>query len=328
MTTRRLNPLFLVVLTLAALAVACSGASGPLGSVPAVSGSPEPSVAQGSPDVTPAPSADESSTPTDEPSEEPTAPDASPSPSSKPSGTTIVRTYFWLGGGQGSAGLVATLREVPGTKAVATAAVNALLAGPTALESRNAISTAVPDGTQLLGLTIEGGVATVNLSSEFASGGDANAAQTRIGQVVYTLTQFPSVKSVVVQVEGVDRGEGPRAGRLRLAPARTSGSIGRRGTPRSATRPMSPARRTSSRRRSASRSSTRPGRSSPTSRRWRRAAAAAAGRSTSRSPYSVSQWPVRDAPRLRPVREGRLAAVDPRLPGLAHAEGLTRSSQR
>jgi hypothetical protein len=172
--------------------------------VPAVSGSPEPSVAQGSPDVTPAPSADESAAPTDAPSEEPTAPDASPSPSSKPSATTIVRTYFWLGGGQGSAGLVATLREVPGTKAVATAAVNALLAGPTALESRNVISTAVPDGTQLLGLTIEGGVATVNLSSEFASGGDANAAQTRIGQVVYTLTQFPSVKSVVVQVEGVD----------------------------------------------------------------------------------------------------------------------------
>jgi hypothetical protein len=206
--TRRPNPLLLVVLTIASFAVACTGASGPLGSVPAVSGSPEPSVAQGSPDVTPAPSADESSAPTDEPSEEPTEPDSSPSPSSKPSGTTIVRAYFWLGGGPGSAGLLATLREVPGTKAVATAAVNALLAGPTGLESHNAISTAIPDGTQLLGLTIEGGVATVNLSSEFASGGDANAAQTRIGQVVYTLTQFPSVKSVVVQVEGVDPAKG------------------------------------------------------------------------------------------------------------------------
>ena len=207
-TTRRPSALLLVVLTVASFAVACTGASGPLGSVPAVSGSPEPSVAQGSPDVTPAPSADESSAPTDQPSEEPTTSDASPSPSSKPSGTTIVRAYFWLGGGQGSAGLVATLREVPGTKAVATAAVTALLAGPTALESRNAISTAVPDGTQLLGLTIQGGVATLNLSSEFASGGDANAAQTRMGQVVYTLTQFPSVKSVVVQVEGVDPAKG------------------------------------------------------------------------------------------------------------------------
>jgi hypothetical protein len=177
--------------------------------VPAVSGSPEPSVAQGSPDVTPLPSVGGGVAPSDQPSAEPTVPDASsPSPSSPPSGTTIVRAYFWLGGGQGSAGLVATLREVPGTKAVATAAVNALLAGPTPLESRNAISTTVPDGTQLLGLTIDSGVATVNLSSEFASGGDANAAQTRIGQVVYTLTQFPSVKSVVVQVEGVDPAKG------------------------------------------------------------------------------------------------------------------------
>jgi hypothetical protein len=82
--------------------------------VPAVSGSPEPSVSQGSPDVAPAPSANGSSAPSDEPSDEPTTPDASPSPSSKPSGTTIVRAYFWLGGGQGSAGLVATLREGPG----------------------------------------------------------------------------------------------------------------------------------------------------------------------------------------------------------------------
>jgi sporulation and spore germination protein/immunoglobulin-like protein involved in spore germination len=205
MATRQHTALLSLLVAIAAFAVACTGASGPLGSVPGVSASPEASVAQGSPDVTPAPSADESQQPTGEPSVEPTEPASSPTASAKPSGTTtLVRAYFWLGGGQGSAGLVATLREVPGTKAVATAAVTALLAGPTALESRNAISTAVPDGTQLLGLSIEGGVATVNLSSEFATGGDADAVQTRTGQVVYTLTQFPSVKSVVVQVEGAD----------------------------------------------------------------------------------------------------------------------------
>jgi germination protein M len=198
-----------VLLAIAALLAACTGSSGVLGSVPPVSGSPDPSVAQGSPDATPAPSADASEEPatsaSDEPTDEPSSPATSPSatPTTKPSGTSIVRTYFWLGGPEGSAGIVATLREVPGTKAVATAALNALLAGPTATETKHEISTAIPDGTQLLGLSVESGEATVNLSSEFESGGDASAVQTRLGQVVYTLTQFPSVKSVVVQVEGV-----------------------------------------------------------------------------------------------------------------------------
>jgi germination protein M len=203
------GPVIAALLAVVALLAACTGSSGVLGSVPPVSGSPDPSVAQGSPDATPAPSADASDGPSDAPSEEPTnepsSPATSPSagPTATPSGTSIVRTYFWLGGGDGSAGLVATLREVPGTKAVATAAMNALLAGPTAAESKRSISTSVPEGTQLLGLSIEGGEATVNLSSEFESGGDASAVQTRLGQVVYTLTQFPTVQSVAVQVEGV-----------------------------------------------------------------------------------------------------------------------------
>ncbi len=207
MKARRSSSILLVLLSLVALVAACAGSSGPLGSVPVVPTSPEPSVAQGSPDVTPAPSTDgesPSTEPTDQPSDAPSSPATNPSASPAPGGTTIVRTYFWLGGRDGSAGLVATLRQVPGTKAVATAALNALLAGTTALETKNSISTAVPAGTQLLGLSIAGGVATVNLSSEFAAGGDATAVQTRTGQVVYTLTQFPTVKSVAVQVEGVD----------------------------------------------------------------------------------------------------------------------------
>jgi hypothetical protein len=209
MILRRRSPFLVALLAFVAVVAACSGGSGPLGSVPAVSASPDPSVAQGSPDATPEPSADESGTPSDAPSDEPTdqpsASAGSSSPSTAPSGTTIVRTYFWLGGGPGSAGLLATLREVPGTKAVATAAMKALLAGPTASERKASISTAIPNGTQLLGLSIEGGEATVNLSSEFEAGGDSTAVQTRIGQVVYTLTQFPSIKSVAFQVEGEAR---------------------------------------------------------------------------------------------------------------------------
>jgi germination protein M len=60
----------------------------------------------------------------------------------------------------------------------------------------------VPAGTKLLGLSIKDGIATVDLSSEFESGGGSASAITRLGQVVFTLTQFPTVKSVRFQIEG------------------------------------------------------------------------------------------------------------------------------
>jgi germination protein M len=194
--TRNPDRLFAVLLATVAIVAACNTGSGTLGSVPVASVAPEPSVAQGSPDITPGPSVEPSGPASSEPT-------ASPTTSAEPTGSTVVRAYFWLGGESGSAGLVAVLREVAGTKAIATAAMNVLLAGPTAAESGDRmITTAIPDGSQLIGLAIKDGIATVNLSSEFESGGGSASVLTRLGQVVYTLTQFPSVKSVLFQIEG------------------------------------------------------------------------------------------------------------------------------
>ena len=208
MIRHRPTPLFAVVMAVVALVGACGSSSGPLGSVPGASPSPDASVDQGSPDITPAPSVEPSTQPSVVPSGS-AGPGASPTPSTSPtptpSGTTIVRAYFWLGGLPGSDGLVAVLREIPSTKAVATAAVNALLAGPTSGEAGRSITSAVPDGSQLLGLSVANGVATVDLSSEFESGGGSASVLTRLGQMVYTLTQFPTVKSVVFQIEGVTK---------------------------------------------------------------------------------------------------------------------------
>jgi hypothetical protein len=204
MTTAPRRHLLPAIAVLVAIVAACGGGSGPLGSVPVPSDTPDPSVVLGSPDATPEPS-DEPTEPSTEPTDEPSAaPGGSiaPSPSAAPSGTTIVRAYFWLDGLPGSAGIVPVLREIPATKGVANAAVAQLLAGPTAGERSRSISSQLPAGLQLLSLTIKDGLATVDLSSEFTAGGPGEAYQTRLAQIVYTLTQFPSVKHVAVMIEG------------------------------------------------------------------------------------------------------------------------------
>jgi hypothetical protein len=119
-----------------------------------------------------------------------------------------VRAYFVLGSFTGNAGLVPVLREIPATTGVATAAMRQLIAGPVAgeLGARPAMYTTVPASTKLLGLSIKSGVATVNLSSEFYTGFNAGTPDARLAQVVYTLTQFSTVTSVVVLNEGQTTG--------------------------------------------------------------------------------------------------------------------------
>jgi germination protein M len=199
----------ILVLATVALLAACTPSTGGLGTL--APSSAEPTVGQGSPDVTPGPASPEPSAPASPgqsgepgspaPSSDPSNPAATPTPA--PAETTIVRAYFWLNGEVGVEGLVPVLREVPRTQAVARAAIEQLLRGPVGRETKGgAISTAIPAGTRLLDVTIENGVATVDLSGEFESGGGTTSTMVRLGQVTYTLTQFTTVRSVLFRVDG------------------------------------------------------------------------------------------------------------------------------
>ena len=99
-------------------------------------------------------------------------------------------------------GLFVTYRTEPATQRVGTKALESLLEGPDTFEDGYGLSTAIPEGTQLLGLTIEDGIATVDLTSEFETGGGSASMQARLAQVVYTLTQFPTVKGVLFSLDG------------------------------------------------------------------------------------------------------------------------------
>lgn len=104
-------------------------------------------------------------------------------------------------------------RSVPATRSVGAAALQALLAGPSDAEREAGLATSIPEETKLLGLSIAGGVAAVDLSSDFESRGGGLSLEARLAQVVYTLTQFPSVRAVRFELDGKPLtglgGEGP-----------------------------------------------------------------------------------------------------------------------
>ena len=85
---------------------------------------------------------------------------------------------------------------------VATNAIKALIEGPTPEEMDKELSSSIPKDTLLLGLTIEDGLATIDLSREFEVGGGSMNILSRLAQVVYTLTQFPTVDEVLFHIDG------------------------------------------------------------------------------------------------------------------------------
>ena len=58
------------------------------------------------------------------------------------------------------------------------------LAWPAERAAAPGISTSIPEGTRLLGLTFRKDLATVNLSHEFEAPGDRMSALGRLGQIV------------------------------------------------------------------------------------------------------------------------------------------------
>jgi len=98
--------------------------------------------------------------------------------------------------------LTAASREIPATEAIGAATMKALLEGPTASEKEYGLYTSIPANTAYLALDISKGIATVDLSQEYASGGGSLAMMMRLAQVVYTLTQFDTVSGVRFQLDG------------------------------------------------------------------------------------------------------------------------------
>ena len=198
-------PGFLLLLVIAFVATACGavGSAGTLAPRSPDSGTiPPASPAPSGPAVSPGPSSEPSGEPT-EPGTTPrptaTPGTSTPRPTATPSGATSVKIYLFIG-----ETLVPVHRSIDTTRAVGRAALMELLEGPRPAEANDVpgMTTNIPDGTILLGLDIADGLATVDLSREFESGGGSASMFGRLAQVVYTLTQFPTVEGVAFRLDG------------------------------------------------------------------------------------------------------------------------------
>ena len=106
--------------------------------------------------------------------------------------TTKLRVYFLLDGK-----VQPVAREVPKTQAVAQAALDELAAGTTASEGDLGLTSDA--ALDVSGVTIENGVATLE--------GSVPTSRTGRAQLVYTLTQFPTIKHVEIDGQHYTRAD-------------------------------------------------------------------------------------------------------------------------
>lgn len=110
---------------------------------------------------------------------------------------TRLAVYFERGGL-----LWQSSRMVGSTSAVATAAVTRLLTGPNAAERAAGVTTQIPAGVHLRGISIASGTATIDVGRRFAAAGDRHSVRMRVAQLVFTATRFASVDRVRLEVAG------------------------------------------------------------------------------------------------------------------------------
>jgi len=98
---------------------------------------------------------------------------------------------------------IAVERQVPKTLAVAGAAIEALLRGAREEEINQGFVSNINSGVRIQKLTIENGVAEVDFDEqlEFQVGGSCRVAAIR-AQITGTLKQFPTVKDVIISIDG------------------------------------------------------------------------------------------------------------------------------
>jgi hypothetical protein len=100
----------------------------------------------------------------------------------------------------------AVKRKVEKTIAVAEAALEELLRGPTPLEARQGYASELPLGVRLQDIVVQDGIARADFSDDLNRLAGSCSVMSARAQIERTLKQFATVDSVVISIEGVDKG--------------------------------------------------------------------------------------------------------------------------
>jgi hypothetical protein len=135
----------------------------------------------------------------------PPSPSAAPVPGptgATPSPTARRRTFTFEVWFLRSGKLFVSRRTEPFSPTVARVALSDLLQGPNGVERSAGVRTALPLGATASISALSGGTARVEVDPDLLSA-DPATAERRRAQIVYTLTQYPTIRAVVFAPGGV-----------------------------------------------------------------------------------------------------------------------------
>lgn len=118
----------------------------------------------------------------------------------------MVRVELWFGDSMNQSAVAPSLvvhRDIEATGAVAAATIRAWIGGPTEEEEQAGASPSAPEGSQLLGIDIDDGIAVVDLNEAFERTGAGTTYEGAIlEQLAGTITQFETVDRSLLKIEG------------------------------------------------------------------------------------------------------------------------------
>jgi germination protein M len=134
------------------------------------------------------------------PHREPPASPAAPSAGAHPTeGATVTVSLYFVP--RDADRLVRVEESIPSGESVAVAALNRLIVGP---RSDSRLIEVMPEGTKVLGITVESGTATVDLNSTFRDDfpEGSNIGYLCVYSIVHTLCDLPGIERVRFLIEG------------------------------------------------------------------------------------------------------------------------------
>lgn len=117
--------------------------------------------------------------------------------------TLTLNAYFPSSNSQNCEAVIPVKRTVPFTQQTARAALEQLLKGTTSSEQQRGVQSQINTGVKINSLTIQNDIARVDFNEALQSGvaGSCRVQAIR-SQITKTLLQFPTIKNVIISING------------------------------------------------------------------------------------------------------------------------------